>query len=336
MPGDQICLEIQKQLQNPAQCAPGDTLCQQQAANSCQLTAEQQLQQILDEQAANETLFQQLFLRALIEQAAIKAGTAAAMQQLNGHSGLSAQDISDLVKNGTLSPADLAAAYAQAAQQLAEQQGEGSSAQDTTCNQDQGNPPGGTAQAMSSSAPDPKSDPGSTPVPGSSDPVPGSSKSVPGSTTPVSGSFPGATAEQDAAYQSLLDEVEKADVSSPVDGATFWSGRSAKGESMRDFANTDGVTSKTLNQTPGGEWLQNEHLFRPGSPVTESQANALWTRMSERYAEEAQGEVAAYVHDSPTSSVWSSKELDTLMHNPKVTQITIKDPISGAVSVWTR
>ncbi|MBV9855153.1 MAG: hypothetical protein JOY82_11655 [Streptosporangiaceae bacterium] len=158
-----------------AQCQPGDQLCQQsQPSNACQLSAEELLQQILNEETASETAFQQLFLQALAGQAAIKAGMTVAAQ-VNGQNGLSAQNISDLVKNGTLGPADLAAAYLQAAQQLAAESGGSGQGPSTTCGQNPGqqNLPGTSPDKnLSASNPDPNN-------PGPNDPNAGNPQQSP-------------------------------------------------------------------------------------------------------------------------------------------------------------
>jgi hypothetical protein len=90
---------------------------------------------------------------------------------------------------------------------------------------------------------------------------------------------------QDSAFRGLMHDVERADVRSPVDGANFYSGRTADGTPMRSFAerNTDGVNSVTLEQTPGGKTFDDMHLYDSGSPVSQAQADKIWARLSERY-----------------------------------------------------
>ena len=109
---------------------------------NCQLTEAEQ-QQLIDEATAqhaeNEALYQQLLLKALLQQAALKAASALLTQQLSGHTGLSPQDVADLIKNGTVAPPDMAMAALQAASELAQETG-GHTNQGTTC--DQGTGPG--------------------------------------------------------------------------------------------------------------------------------------------------------------------------------------------------
>jgi hypothetical protein len=133
---------------------------------------------------------------------------------------------------------------------------------------------------------------------------------------------------RDAAYRGLMREVERADVGSPADGANFYSGKAADGTRMRVFAesNTDGVTSVTLEKTPGGKYFDDMALYRPGSPISEAQANKVWARLSERYAEDASGEATAWAHNPWSGSIWNTVEKPALESNPTVTKITVVDP----------
>ncbi len=151
---DQSQSQAQTHDQNQSQAQPADVppsavppvdLPPITLPQNCQLTEAEQ-QQLLDEamaqHAANEALYQQLLLKALLDQAALKAGSAMLTQQLSGHSGLSPQDVADLIKNGTVNPADMAMAALQAASELDQETG-GHTSQSTTC--DQG---GGPAQGL--------------------------------------------------------------------------------------------------------------------------------------------------------------------------------------------
>ncbi|GIF12968.1 hypothetical protein [Actinoplanes teichomyceticus] len=133
---------------------------------------------------------------------------------------------------------------------------------------------------------------------------------------------------QRTAFKGLMHEVETADVRSPVDGATFYSGRQPDDEKMRTYAEkqVDGVASVTLEMTPGGRRFDDMRLFEAGSPVSRVQANGVWERLSERYAQAASGEATAWTHNPWSESVWSRKERPALQVNPNVTKITEIDP----------
>jgi hypothetical protein len=125
-------------LTSPGKCSgsnnlfPQDTSGQnqqgqgQEQGQDCQLTEAQQRELIAraqDQQAAADQRFQSALLKNLLDQAAAKAGSAALSSQLSGKTGLSPQDIADLIKNGTVTPADMAAAILQTLQELGEDTG---------------------------------------------------------------------------------------------------------------------------------------------------------------------------------------------------------------------
>jgi hypothetical protein len=139
---------------------------------------------------------------------------------------------------------------------------------------------------------------------------------------------------QDAAFRGLMRDVEHADVRSPVDGARFYSGRQPDGTAMRGYAETqtDGVTSVTLEQTPGGGRFDNMNLYNDGSPITQQQADKIWGRLSERYAQNAEGDVIAYTHNPRPGSIWNTVERPALVENPNVgdSRIKVVDPFGGS------
>ncbi|GIF04268.1 WXG100-like domain-containing protein [Actinoplanes siamensis] len=130
------------------------------------------------------------------------------------------------------------------------------------------------------------------------------------------------------AFRGLMHEVENADVRSPVNGATFYSGEQPGGEKMRSFAEkqVDGVTSTTLEMTPGGRRFDDMRLFEAGSPVARNQAYGIWQRLSERYAQNATGEATAWTHNAWSRSVWNTAEKPALQANPNITRIIENDP----------
>ncbi|WP_328463048.1 hypothetical protein OHA21_36910 [Actinoplanes sp. NBC_00393] len=134
---------------------------------------------------------------------------------------------------------------------------------------------------------------------------------------------------QNSDFHRLMREVERADVRSPLDGATFYSGAAYDGTRMRAYAeaNTDGVLSLTLEQTPGGNRFDARALYEAGSPVTKEHADKIWGRLSERYAENAVGEVTAWTHAPSNRSIWLNRELPALQNNPNVTSINVIDPV---------
>jgi hypothetical protein len=133
------------------------------------------------------------------------------------------------------------------------------------------------------------------------------------------------------AFKGLMHEVENANLRSPVNGANFYSGKQPNGERMGEYAEKqiDGITSVTIEGTPGGRRFDDMHLYDGfNSPVNTDQANRIWDRLSERYAQSAKGQATAWIHDVKSSSAWSRVEKGTLEKNPNVTNVNIIDPFS--------
>jgi hypothetical protein len=82
----------------------------------------------------------------------------------------------------------------------------------------------------------------------------------------------------------------------------------------------------TLEQTPGGKAFDDMHLYDDGSPITTDQADAVWARLSKRYADAAEGDVTAWTHNPRPGSIWNTVERPALEQNPNVTSITEIDP----------
>jgi hypothetical protein len=133
---------------------------------------------------------------------------------------------------------------------------------------------------------------------------------------------------QNSDFHRLMREVELADVRSPFSGANFYSGKADDGTPMRVFAekHTDGVTRVTLEQTPGGSRFDDMLLFEDPSPIRRDQARDVWARLSERYAEGAEGEVVAWSHNPRAESIWNTVERPILEKNSAVTKISVIDP----------
>jgi hypothetical protein len=119
-------------------------------------------------------------------------------------------------------------------------------------------------------------------------------------------------------------EARTVDVRSPVNGAHFYSGKAPDGETrMAEIAEkaTDGLSSVTLEKTPGGSYFDGMKLYQDGSPVSQSHADLLWRRLSARYAENAEGEVTVWAPDPPPGGIWLSVEKPILARNPNITGV---------------
>src|SRR5690348_9470346 len=98
---------------------------------------------------------------------------------------------------------------------------------------------------------------------------------------------------------------------------------------MRVFAenNTDGINSVTLEQTSGGKYFDDMRLYETGSPISQAHADKVWSRLSERYAENASGDVTAWSHNPRPGSIWNTIERPALERNPDVRKIMVVDPV---------
>jgi hypothetical protein len=131
---------------------------------------------------------------------------------------------------------------------------------------------------------------------------------------------------QRQSFHGLMRKVEHIDVRSPVDGAHFYPGRAPDGTRMGELAarNTDGVSSVTVEKTPGGRYFNEMELYEPGSPVSTAQADKVWDRISAQYAEQARGKVTVWAHDPSPSSTWARIERPILEKKSDV-EIVIAD-----------
>ena len=96
-----------------------------------------------------------------------------------------------------------------------------------------------------------------------------------------------------SAFDSLMTQLRAADFSTPRNGAVFWTGyQQGNQAAAMSWAAANGKF--TIEMTPGGQWLKGLDLFGATSPVTRSQATALWNAASEQFASGASGSVNAF------------------------------------------
>jgi hypothetical protein len=130
----------------------------------------------------------------------------------------------------------------------------------------------------------------------------------------------------------LLKLATSHDVSTPPNGAIFWSGGAGfagkAADQLAAMRNVAGTPSTRLEGTVGGGMLAqisggigaDEKAGKEGAPWAEQQP--AWRLISRRYAEGASGEVTAVVGNVPVGeSAILREEVNLLMANPKVTAI---------------
>jgi len=116
-------------------------------------------------------------------------------------------------------------------------------------------------------------------------------------------------------YLRLVDDL---DVSTARNGAVFYSGKGNR-ELAEAFARQNGRT--TLEMTPGGKFLDDLQLFGPNSPLTPEQATQVWSRLSQRFAAEASGNVTGFVRGARPEGIFNTVEFPAPRANPNVTNV---------------
>ena len=162
----------------------------------------------------------------------------------------------------------------------------------------------------------------------------------------------GAPPDINRRFELYTERIEQLDVSTPTDGAVFysredpvfhdpvfnqtgegvtwrevlesgWGGHDANRIRSQDIAESYArqTGKQTVGMTEGGKWLQ-EHM---PDDLDDKQVKQLWARLSERFAEGASGEVVAFsrAHADDTEAIWIDKEYPALKANPNVTHISI-------------
>ncbi|WKG05766.1 hypothetical protein [Mycolicibacterium sp. HK-90] len=124
-------------------------------------------------------------------------------------------------------------------------------------------------------------------------------------------------------------------LTTPPDGATFWSGRNGDGIIGIGPISAGGNGAAELiaggNSATTLEGLLDANGIQPPkwSP-TDVYADNWWSAVSQIYAENASGEVHAVVGSNlRPGNVWENVELPRLMENPNVTKVIVIDPDTG-------
>ncbi|OBB92289.1 hypothetical protein [Mycolicibacterium peregrinum] len=127
---------------------------------------------------------------------------------------------------------------------------------------------------------------------------------------------------------------DPAQLTTPPDGATFWSGRNGDGIGIGPIsAGGNGAADLIAggNSATTLEGLLDANGIQPPkwSPA-DVYADNWWSAVSQIYAENASGEVHAVVGSNlRPGNVWENVELPRLMDNPSVTKIIVIDPETG-------
>ena len=126
---------------------------------------------------------------------------------------------------------------------------------------------------------------------------------------------PASFSTQQAAVDYYLALVEQLDVTTAINKSVFYSGPGNR-KQAETYAIAEDKT--TLEMTVGGKVLDDLKLFEQGSPLTPAQATRVWSRLSQRYAQQAAGDVLCFVTGARPTGVFTTVELPALKKNRKV------------------
>jgi hypothetical protein len=117
------------------------------------------------------------------------------------------------------------------------------------------------------------------------------------------------------ALDYYMDLVEKLDVNTAIGKAVFYSGQGNR-KLAEQYAIAEDKT--TLEMTPGGKILDDLKLFDQGSALKPEEATRVWSRLSQRYAQQAAGDVFCFVAGARPTGVFTTVELPELKKNRKI------------------
>lgn len=131
------------------------------------------------------------------------------------------------------------------------------------------------------------------------------------------------------------DVVNAIDTHTEPNDATFWSGRvlDADGNAIE---NGTQLGAASLTDSTYGETLE-QLLERQGmtdqmpSEWKEKSTHSTWREVSTQLAQNASGDVRAYIGDVRAKSVWNECEFPTLARNERITSITMIDAATGRI-----
>lgn len=123
-------------------------------------------------------------------------------------------------------------------------------------------------------------------------------------------------------------------LTTPSDGAFFWSGRSVDGTGIGPLtAGGNGAADLIAHgsrATTLESLLEQNGIQPPKWSPNDVHAENWWSAVSQMYAEKASGEVHAVIGSTlRPGNVWENVELPRLMENPNITRIIVIDPDTG-------
>ena len=125
-------------------------------------------------------------------------------------------------------------------------------------------------------------------------------------------------------FDEILSGLDEASFKTSEHSSVFWTGY-REGNQVRAMTWAQANGKMTIEMTPGGKALNALDLYSTNSSVTRIQADTIWNRASEMFANNASGTVNVFTEGALAKpSVFFSIELPLLRSNPKVGELLFR------------
>jgi hypothetical protein len=115
--------------------------------------------------------------------------------------------------------------------------------------------------------------------------------------------------------QTYLDQALAQGVSTERDQIVLYSGPGSKVGAQK-FAEANG--RYTLEQTPGGQWLEEQNLY---DQLDRAEADRVWGRLSEAFVQQGSGSVVDFTGEAESGRIFHQRELQAILDNPDITNL---------------
>ena len=130
---------------------------------------------------------------------------------------------------------------------------------------------------------------------------------------------------RDSIVDNFLD-IATMDVSSPHDGAVFFSGPKAKRKAKKLARQSDGEMMTVIDTPALTEFVKNQrHYFGKDAKMSLQEGYLVGDWISERFSEQATGTVRVYLDGVKPHGTFNRAEVPALLDNPNVDKFLVYD-----------